>query len=254
MINIFNKHKKEPNIVLFDIETAPILGYSWDIYETDVIEIVKDWYMLSFATKKLNDKKIKVYKLPDFRTYKKDKEDDSELVGKLCDFLKEADIIVSHNGDRFDLRKTNARLIVHGYPPLPPTKTIDTLKVARKYFKFSSNRLDHLGGILGVGRKEKHYGKNTWLGCMNGDKKSWDVLSRYNKRDVELLERVYLKLRPYIHRHPDRNIFIEEKEGCPKCGSHNTQRRGFMVAVTRKYQRYQCQECGGWWRRDVIKK
>lgn len=235
--------------MLFDIETSPLLGYTWEIYDTNVIEIVQDWYMLSFAVKWLDEKKTRVYTLADFRGYTKDKANDYKLVKKLWDYLSEADLVIAHNGDQFDIKKANARFIAHGLAPPAPNKTVDTLKVARKHFKFTSNKLDDLGNILGVGRKVAHTGKHLWLSCMRGDRKAWKIMAKYNKQDVVLLEKVYLKLRPYMATHPNNVSFGQ----CPVCQSFQVQKRGSYWSLKRKYQRYQCQSCGHWYKGELIK-
>src|SRR6266487_356449 len=193
----------DPRILLFDIETAPSLGWVWEKWETNVLAFKTQWYILSFAYKWLGEKRIHTHALPDFTIFTKDREDDSGLVRELWSLLDRADIVVGHNGDRFDLRKSNARFIVHGLAPPSPYKSIDTLKIARRHFNFTSNRLDDLGQYLSVGRKLAHTGVHLWLGCMRGDEKSWTMMRRYNAQDVALLERVYLKLRPWATGHPN---------------------------------------------------
>lgn len=209
--------------------------------------------MLSFAVKWLDEKNTKVYTLADFKGYKKDKTNDRLLVKKLWEYLSEADVVIGHNGDGFDIKKSNARFIYHSFMPPAPNKTIDTLKVARRHFKFTSNKLDNLGNILGVGRKVAHEGKHLWLSCMNGDMKAWKTMAKYNKQDVVLLEKVYLKLRPYMTSHPDRNVVDGTKGKCPACGSDKMQKRGYSITTTRKYQRLQCQDCGRWHKGQTIK-
>jgi hypothetical protein len=233
-------------ILLVDIETSPTLGYSWTLWEADIIKVIEPWYMLSFAYKWLGDKKINVVSLPQFPTYNTDKKNDCALVKRLWEIFNEAEIIIAHNGDKFDIRKTMAKFIEHGLTPPAPYKTVDTLKVARKYFKFDSNRLDYLGEYLGIGRKIKTGGFDLWDGCMNGDKKAWKLMEKYNMVDVDLLEKVYYRLRPYIKNHPNLNLLQETLYNCPICGSKNTQKRGFSYSRTHKYQRFQCLDCFGW--------
>ena len=133
--------KNKAKILLFDIETAPNLGYVWGKWEQDVIEFDRQWYMLCFCAKWLGDKKVMTHALPDFSLYKKDPENDKELVKKLWELFNEADIIIAHNGDEFDIKKSNARFIYHGFTPNPHYKTIDTKKIAKKYFSFNENNL-----------------------------------------------------------------------------------------------------------------
>jgi hypothetical protein len=228
--------------ILFDIETSPNLGYVWGKWEQDVIENVKDWRILSFSYKVLGENKTHAYALCDFPGYKKDKEDDSALMGKLHEVLSSADIVVAHNGDEFDIKKANARFLAAGLTPPTPYKSIDTKKVAKRYFRFDSNKLDELGRYLGIGRKLQTGGFQLWKDCMAGDMNAWSKMKTYNKQDVVLLEKVYLKLRPWITTFPA----VSEHGKCVKCGSTRLQSRGYRNTITNKIQRLQCQGCGGW--------
>ena len=67
-------------IAFVDIETAPSLGWVWSKWETNVIDFKKDWYLLSFAVKWVGEKKVKTYGLIDYPGYKKDVENDEQLV------------------------------------------------------------------------------------------------------------------------------------------------------------------------------
>src|SRR5262245_10338404 len=107
--------------------------------------------MLGFAYKWLGQKRIYTRALPDFPDYKENPDDDGALVGELWKLLDAADILVAHNGDRYDLRYAHARMLYHGYLPYDPAKSVDTLKVARRIAKFGSNKLDDLGHYLGLG-------------------------------------------------------------------------------------------------------
>ena len=120
------------------------------------------------------------------------------------------------------------------------------MKIARRYFKFDSNRLDDLGEILDLGRKLHTGGFKTWKGCMSGDTKAWKNMVKYNKQDVVLLEKFYLALRTWMTNHPKINILDEKIDACPSCGSYDIHKRGFTFTATNKYQRTQCKSCGKW--------
>jgi hypothetical protein len=233
---------KQPNIVLFDIENAPSLGWFYDLWkEGNIVGTKSEQYFLSFAYKRLGDKKVKSCALPDFKGYRPGSEDDKQLVKELWKLFDEADILIAHNGDQFDIKKANARFAYYNLPPPSPYKTVDTLKVARRYFSFTSNKLDNLGHYLGYGRKMVHTGFNLWKGCMVGDPKAWKTMVAYNKRDVVLLEQIYLHLRPWQQTHPYMG------EGCTTCASTHLQKRGTETRKGGKeFQRYQCTNCGGW--------
>ena len=188
--------------------------------------------------------------LPDYQGYKKGSEDDSKLVKELWHLLDRAEIVVAQNGDAFDLKKINARFAYHNLPPPSPYRTVDTLKVARRYFAFSSNKLDHLGASLGLGRKLEHEGFPLWKRCMAGDSKAWKKMKAYNKQDVLLLEKVYYRFLPWIKNHPNLDNY-SDGTCCPKCGSKSLQKRGYLHTNTTKYARICCMSCGGWSRSPV---
>ena len=62
----------------------------------------------------------------------------------LWSVLNEADIVIAHNGKRFDIPKINTRFLLNGLPPTTPYQQIDTLEAVKKKFGFSSNKLDNL--------------------------------------------------------------------------------------------------------------
>lgn len=243
----------KPRVAFFDVENAPTLGYFWGkLWETSIVSVTNPWYMLSFSYKWMGEDKVHCHALPDYPLFKKDKENDKHLIEDLHDLFDEADILIAHNGDRFDVRKANARFIMQGLKPPSPYKTIDTLKVARRYFHFQSNRLDDLGQYLDVGRKMPHTGFDLWSRCMRGERTAWKTMREYNIKDVLLLEKVYERLKPYMTNHPDLTIY-NETPGCPTCGSTHVHRRGFAVSRKRKYRRYHCGSCGSWYQGALIK-
>lgn len=235
----------KPRIAYFDIENAPILGYSWSIWETNVIEVIQPSYLLCFSYKWVGEKKVHTRALPDYSNFRKNKTDDSALCRDLHKFMCEADIIIAQNGDAFDIKKSNARLAANGIEPPSPYKTIDTLKIARRHFKFDSNKLDALGGYLQAGRKLATTGKQLWFSCMAGDKAAWRKMIRYNVQDVNLLEQVYLKLRPWAANHPNLNTYTEG-DACPKCQSKHTIHRGFNRSKVKAMHKVQCLDCRGY--------
>lgn len=237
-----------------DIETAPSLGYVWAKYDTTVIDFKSDWYLLSVAYKWVGeDTKVKSIGLNNSPKYKPGSEDDKWLTEQIWNLLDQAQVVVAHNGDRFDLKKICTRFLLHGLKPPTPYKTVDTLKIARAKFAFDSNKLDDLGRYLGIGRKLPHTGFSLWKGTMAGDKKSWETMHQYNRHDVELLEEVYEIMRPWDTKHPQVNIGDISTDNCPKCGSSKIQKRGFEYTMLRKKQRWQCMSCFGWYSAGAVK-
>ena len=235
---VLNKQNlvNEARLLFIDIETSPIIGYTWGLYEQNVIERIKTFTILSVAYKWFNERT---------QVLACDSMTEKELLKKTQMLLSAADIVIAHNGDSFDIKKLNARFIINKIPLPSPYRTIDTKKAAKAIGAFDSNSLNNLGIDLDEGEKIKHRGFDMWLGCMAGIQKDWNYMKRYNKRDVDLLKKVYLRLRPSIKNHPSLAAYLSDKS-CPKCGSNRIQERGIMVTQTMHYQRYQCQNCGGW--------
>ena len=243
-----------PKVLLYDIETSPNIGAYFQLYrEGNIVWTVEHWHVLSFSWKWLDEKTTHVCALPDYKLYKKDPKNDLELVKELWSLLDQADIIISHNGVAFDNKKTLSRFIYHSLPPPTPYLEMDTKLIAKKYFKFDSNKLDDLGDYLKLGRKLQHGGMELWKGCLEGDMKCWKLMKAYNVQDTILLEKIYLKMRPYIQQHPNIALFRGKVTACPNCGSIKMERRGYRLSRVSRFQRYQCTECGSWHSRPIPK-
>lgn len=243
----------EPKILAWDIETLPNVVTAWALNDQFInyTDILRERQICCAGWKWLGKDKVHMISL---RTATEE-----EIVKAVHAALSSADILVAHNGDKFDLRVFNARAIVYGLPPIPPILKVDTLKVARRYFKFNSNRLDYLGQHLGLGEKletPKGLWKTILLGIMDAElhkkelsaltKRSLRSMEKYNTQDVNLLESVYLALRGYIQGHPNHGMFKAAGHVCPNCGSTNVISQGYRVTRTGKYRRVKCNDCGAW--------
>lgn len=241
----------EPKILLFDIETAPILGYVWGLWKQNVAipQIKRDWYMLCYAAKWIGESDILydaiwLHK----KAYKKDPESDRIIIESMWALLDEADFVIAHNGERFDIAKVNAKFFEYGMTPPSPYKVIDTLKVSRKNFGFSTHRLDYIAQKRKLGQKLKT-DFDLWRDVMDGVKDQQDRMLEYNIHDTELLEDIYIEMRPWITNHPNYGVYTDgARTVCPKCGSHDIQYRGYAYTTAGKFRKFVCNTCGGWGR------
>lgn len=231
-------------VLVFDIETAPKKAYVWQFWKQNIglNQLIGYGYVMSIAYKWLGEDEI--FYLEN-RT-----EDDRELVEKFSHVLESADMAIAHNCLGFDIPVLRSRAVIHGIAPWSPVKIIDTLRIAKREFRFDSNKLEYIAKVLGVEEKDQHKefpGFELWAECMAGNPKAWKEMRLYNVQDVITLEQVYLKLRPWATNHP--NVMVNkdsEEHACPKCGGTHLHRRGYQYTNTGKYQRYQCTDCGGW--------
>jgi DNA-directed RNA polymerase subunit RPC12/RpoP len=239
----------KPKILIFDVETAPVMAFVWQRWKVNVAmnQVIQDNYVLSWSAKWLGEDTVHwdaLYRHKD--VYAADPTDDSAIMETLWDLLDEADYVVAHNGNRFDIPVVSGRFLVHGMQPPSTYQSIDTLLMARRCFKLTSHRLDDLGNYLGVGRKIDTGGFELWSDVvLHQDMGAFKRMVDYNIQDVELLESVYLELRPWDKKHPSTVVMGDlDKIQCNTCGSERVKKNGSYATNTQIYQKYKCTECG----------
>ena len=231
---------RPPRILFFDIETAPIMGYSWGIYEQNILKVIDDWFVLSFAGKFSDEEEYRYFDQRDENPIQNDR----KLIEECHKILMDADILVSHNGDKFDIKKLNARFIKYDLPPVNHYKSIDTLKIARRFFSFTSNKLSDLANYLGCENKKSTHSKfpgfSMWDECLKGNKDAFSEMCDYNKKDVGVLIDVYNKLAKW-----DSSISFcsyVQTQVCI-CGSKEFRKDGIKFSKSGSFQIYRCRNC-----------
>jgi len=233
-------------ILFFDIETSPILGNVWSLWQQNVglNQIYRDWYVLSYAAKWAHvDEVIYEDKRDSWNN-----EDDSELLKGIWNLLNEADIVVGQNSKRFDEKKLNARFILNGMKPPSSFRSVDTLEIAKRHFGFTSNKLEYMSHKLCKKYKKLTHGKFTgfelWKECLAGNPEAWDEMEEYNKFDTLALEELYEILRPWYKAHPNLNVYSNELENKCVCGSDEWEHSGYHYTNLSKFDKFKCQDCG----------
>lgn len=244
----------EAKIVTLDIETAPLVGFTWGTWKQTIglNQILCDWSILSYCAKWFGKREV-LYndcagRGESLATQDFGVRDDRHLLTELWEILDKADLVIMQNGVKFDRRKINARFILAGMQPPSPYRIIDTMLEARKVAAFTSNRLAWLSEFLTDTKKDEHRefpGFELWTECLKDNPRAWKVMRKYNCRDTPATEKVYLKLRPWIDRHPNVAAYDDsEKVRCPKCGGAVV-KNGNKPTNTGMYQQYRCKVCGG---------
>lgn len=235
-------------VLILDIETAPNIAYVWRFFKENIApkQVIENSTLLSYAAKWLGEEEI-------FYNDCRGDFDELGITIELAALLDLADVVVAHNGVRFDVPKINTACLRNDITPPSPFKQVDTFQVARKIFKFESNSLEHLAGHLDLDHQKlphkKYPGFELWLECLRGNNEAWDEMKEYNINDILVLEELYKKLRPWVPNHPNFGVYAEEgKTVCPKCGSGSIQWRGHAYTSVGKYKRFRCNDCGGWGR------
>lgn len=226
------------NILFWDTEFTPNEGFFWGLWDQNIAPsfINETQRMLCYGTKWYG-KKTEVV---DERVGRK------EMLTSLRDRLLEADLVVSWNGAKYDTRMANREFIREGLTPPAPYKEVDLMRIVKQRFAFASNKLDFVAKELGVGRKVDTGGFDLWRGVMAGDEKAWNKMRRYQKQDVELLEKLFELLKPWIKM--PQPVVDDPGLVCRNCGGKHLQRRGEARTLQSIYPRYQCQTCSTWMR------
>lgn len=178
-------------VLIYDIETSPNIGWFWRAgYKLNISHdnIIKERAIICISYKWLGEEDV--YNL----SWDKN-QCDKFLIEQFIEVMNESDLLVAHNGDRFDLKWIKTRALKHGLTNmLIDYKTLDTLKLAKKKFNFNSNRLDYIAKYLGFEGKIKT-SINLWTDIVfKKDPKALQDMITYCDEDVRQLENVYCKL------------------------------------------------------------
>ena len=227
--------------LFFDIETSPNIGFFWQSgYKLSVpySNIIKERAIICICYKWEDDDKV--YSL----TWDKN-QDDKAMLEKFIEVANEAQELVGHNGDKFDLPWIRTRCLFHGIPMFPSYTTIDTLKQARSKFRFNSNRLDYIANYLGVGGKTET-GFDLWKNIvLEKCQESMDKMVEYCKNDVVILEKVFKHLSNYFPAKTHYGALLNgDKCSCPECGSEDLRfsQKRYSSSGTPRIQ-LQCKIC-----------
>jgi hypothetical protein len=227
--------------LFWDIETSPNIGFFWRPgYRLSIHadNIIHERAIICISYKWEHEKKV--------HTLEWDKGDDRALVEAFAPIMEEADELVAHNGDKFDLKWYNGRHLKHGLPPLPIAKTVDTLVIARRRFMLNSNRLDYIAKFLGLGGKHST-SFDLWKDIvLDNCPKAMKTMTKYCEQDVKLLEKVYHLLNAY--HSPKTHVGVEagkDRWSCASCGSEKVHKSKtkYTAAGTVQHQ-MQCNDCG----------
>lgn len=236
-----------PKILIFDIETSPIVAHVWGLFDQNVSlnQVKSDWHLLSWSAKWLGDPPSKIMYMDQRKS--KNIQDDKAILKGIWKLLDEADIVITQNGKSFDSKKINARFIIQGMKPPSPYQHIDTLKIARKNFGFTSNKLEYMSHKLCKKYKKlkpaKFQGFDMWKECLAGNLQAWKEMEKYNKYDVLALEELYTVLQAW-DKSVNFGVYSDSADLLCNCGSNRLQKNGFRFTNTGKQQRYRCLDCG----------
>lgn len=236
-------------LLFYDIETAPMLSFHWqpktEYVAAPMVE-ADDRFLLCWSAKWSDSTEVITGRVSQKEARA---QDDTRIVGSLADLMREAPYVVAHNGNRFDYKRVNARLLLNRLAPLGNVQQIDTLNIARQSFDLPYNNLNYLAQKLGFGQK-LHTDFELWRRAYYGEVTALKQMEAYNRQDVVLLEHVFHAIAPYAKTLPRLVDAAEWREElCPYCGSKERKRSGFYRTKVNTCLKFRC-DCGreyrGW--------
>ena len=178
-------------ILIYDLETSPNVGWFWRAgYKQNIMpnQILKERAIICISYKWVGEDTV--YNL----SWDKN-QCDKFLIEQFVEVLNEADLIVAHNGDNFDIKWFKTRALYHRIPTLPNYKQFDTLKVAKSKLYLNSNRLDYISKFLGFEGKIQTTPDLWNKVVMLNDRNAMKDMLDYCDEDVRQLEKVYNELK-----------------------------------------------------------
>lgn len=203
--------------------------------------------VICFGYKWLGDKRTKCLSSWDYKEWKKDINNDIPLLKDAIKIIKQADVVVFHYGNGFDWPFLETRLEFAGLPCLPKIIKVDTKHLLKKNYFLYSNALGAAGKELVNMDKLDHGGAELWEKVSDRHKPSQIKMVKYCKRDVEVLEKIFLKARKHVTTLPNHNIFRRDGvDVCPQCGSYHLVKDGIKTRKNHIAQNWMCKDCGAY--------
>lgn len=231
-----------PRILHHDIETLPNEGYFFDIFSDRGIAlqfVKRPKAICTLSYKWHGEDKVTVLTMSEPYS-------DASILAAFLPVYEQADYVCGHYAEGFDIPFMDGRLFANGMKPLPTKMVLDTYKIAKKRFgrTLNSNKLDHLASLLQIGNKNKT-DASLWVRCAQGEPAAIEEMAAYNAQDVQLLEKVFVALRPWFSKKLNQNLFMDDiTNRCKSCASEAIDLIGYEITASSKRPQFRCKDCG----------
>ena len=228
----------------FDIETTLAKSYHWGQWQQNlsVKQQIQESHMLSHAWAWGDGEVFSSVLTPEEVL----NQDNERIVYEIWSLLDNCDVVVAHNGKRFDVKKVNGYFLKYGLPKPSSYKVIDTLEIAKKHFNLPFKSLEYLAKFLNVELKQDSGGIQTWIDCDRGNPEALATMEFYNRGDVVTLREIHNKLRGWDNNGVNIALYNDNHDTlCTHCGGDDISviTDKFAYTPNRKYQVYRCNSC-----------
>lgn len=151
--------------------------------------------LICYYIKEYHKKKYYHHKI-NYKDLKKDL--DKRLIFQLLKDIKNFDVLITFNGNYFDLPFIRTRTLIHGFNFIPYgyIKSIDIYKTMRNRFKIHRNSLRNSCKVFGIeGKTELDF--YTWIKAIAGDRKALMKIDEHCRGDVDITEQLFDKVIEY---------------------------------------------------------
>lgn len=237
---------REPKILVLDIELKPIVAYVWGLFDQNLglDQIIEDWSIMAWAAKWIGKDGVMYQDVSDQDDYS----NDELIVCNMHTLINEADVLLTQNGKRFDIKKLNTRFEKYKLGKPSPYRHIDTLKIKKKHFGLTSNKLAYSTEYFNENHKKLNHGKypgmKLWIECLNRNPDAWAEMKEYNIADVLSLEELYLGSLRHWDDTINYGVYTQEKGCCPNCGSTDLMEDKISYTKNAANQSLRCNKCG----------
>lgn len=238
-------------VLTLDIETQRAVVETFDLWPKfiPIDRIHVPARILCFAAKWHDEEEVQFYSAWE--------DDDADgyraMLQAAWDLLDEADVVVTWNGNRFDLQWFQGEFGRLQLGPPSPYRSLDLFVVAKRKFGRSlmSLKLDWSARQWLGDRKLPHGATDLWHDIRYGTKQEKadgrQLMMDYCIHDTDLTDRLLDRYLPWTGM--NFALFDEDnvdRDVCPSCESPRLHKRGFFPTRTYMYQRYRCMDCGTW--------
>jgi DNA polymerase III epsilon subunit-like protein len=246
--------KKRLNILYWDLESSLMGCLSFGIWNVNIpaSRITKHSHLLSNSWA-FNDEPVQGMRLTPEQVRDGD---DLAIVMDTILAIEKADLIVTFNGKKFDVKMLNTRALFWGLPPIKYPKHIDLMQDAKRVFRFPSNSMQNISMYLGEEGKLSTSGSRLWERCFNWeDTEDCEIalkeILKYGKQDIVPTRNLHKRMMGWSKTTPNIGMMEKDLNGentkenhelsCVHCGSNDVMMLGSKAySSVNSFELYRC--------------